>query len=724
MLPRLRVQKIQRTALKVAIFGFAVLFVFSFFDVSAVFAQQPDVFGTGYGAQTGLGQTDIRETIARIIRVFLGLLGIIAFVLVIYAGYEIMTAGGEEDKVNRGKQILKNAVIGLAIIMSAFAIVSFIISRLSEATGSGRGNGGQAGEVVFQSFGGSGGLGRIIRDHYPFRDARNISRNTRIVVTFNEPIDPASVIEDHNGNGILGDCLEVENLSWEQHCDRVKPEAVIVTKFDPDIEDEAAQNIQIEAAALALYEGQEQKVYTFVFKPLEYLGSDQKEMQHTVRLTNEIIKFDDSRPAFDNFRTNYYEWKFITSTELDLIGPNVRSTYPRAPRQVGEELRYHVIPRNSIVQINFNEPMDPTTVQGVLDQANNFTNVIFKRTNGDVMGEVEGEWHVTNGYRTIEFTSSEACGQNSCGEAMYCLPTGCASGDSECREDYEILIRTARAPEGKFEAFPFTGVTDISGNALDGNADEVYDGKPDAGDLSQIGEGEDAPDNYDYTFKVKNQIDRTSPYVRQVNPALDAEDVEERQEMSFTFSKIMWLSTLNRARIVEYGSQDQQAAINAMDEFWYAPFAEQVPFNPGEENPEEFVSKVEMRHRVFGPNALELFYFPIVPSNVKGINQNCVYPGRGPYSQGMGESPTCDYQVDDAGRVVVDENCALVKTLAVEDTACVDTQTPTNFHAGNPDTDTILYANVDACLDSLKAKSDGLFEAQAEAEQAVQPDVE
>lgn len=99
------------------------------------FAQTPPDLGISQVGNTlGLPATDIRLIIARIIRVFLGLLGIIAVVLIIYAGFLWMTAGGNEDKVAQSKKILANAAIGLAIVLSSYAIVSFVMSRLLEAT--------------------------------------------------------------------------------------------------------------------------------------------------------------------------------------------------------------------------------------------------------------------------------------------------------------------------------------------------------------------------------------------------------------------------------------------------------------------------------------------------------------------------------------------------------------------------------------------------------------
>ncbi len=93
--------------------------------------------GVQYASSTGLTVQDPRVTVAKIIRIVLGFLGTIAVILVIYAGFMWMTSNGNEDKVTKAKNILKAAVIGLVIILSAFAITSFIINQLLEAVGPG-----------------------------------------------------------------------------------------------------------------------------------------------------------------------------------------------------------------------------------------------------------------------------------------------------------------------------------------------------------------------------------------------------------------------------------------------------------------------------------------------------------------------------------------------------------------------------------------------------------
>lgn len=119
--------------------SFAILFFVFLFATQALAATSTVNFGLK-PVQEGLGLagTDIRLIVARIIRIFLGLLGVIAIGIVIWGGVVYMTAAGNEEKVNQGKKILTNGLIGLAIILSAFSIASFIINQLAGATGIGK----------------------------------------------------------------------------------------------------------------------------------------------------------------------------------------------------------------------------------------------------------------------------------------------------------------------------------------------------------------------------------------------------------------------------------------------------------------------------------------------------------------------------------------------------------------------------------------------------------
>ena len=100
-------------------------------------AAATDLWGGKQGdvAKTiGLGTKDLRVTIAQIIKVALSLLGIIAVVIVLIGGFKWMTAGGDDNKVGEAKKWITSGIIGLAIILSSYAIANFVISSLINAT--------------------------------------------------------------------------------------------------------------------------------------------------------------------------------------------------------------------------------------------------------------------------------------------------------------------------------------------------------------------------------------------------------------------------------------------------------------------------------------------------------------------------------------------------------------------------------------------------------------
>ena len=91
--------------------------------------------GIGYAENIGLGTTDIRETIASIINVAMGLLGTIAVIIILYGGFKWMISGGEQGKVDEARKLIIAGVVGLVIILASYAIANFVIDTLLTGTG-------------------------------------------------------------------------------------------------------------------------------------------------------------------------------------------------------------------------------------------------------------------------------------------------------------------------------------------------------------------------------------------------------------------------------------------------------------------------------------------------------------------------------------------------------------------------------------------------------------
>ncbi|MFA5359824.1 MAG: pilin [Patescibacteria group bacterium] len=88
--------------------------------------------GAGYNINNSA--VNINTIISTGINTALSLLGVIFLILMIYAGYTWMMARGEEEKVTKAKETITRAIIGLIIVVAAYAISSFVISNLESKT--------------------------------------------------------------------------------------------------------------------------------------------------------------------------------------------------------------------------------------------------------------------------------------------------------------------------------------------------------------------------------------------------------------------------------------------------------------------------------------------------------------------------------------------------------------------------------------------------------------
>ncbi len=79
------------------------------------------------GAGFGKAQ-DPQAIVARIIQAFLGLLGILLVVYLIYGGALIFMSGGAEEKITEGKDTIRRAVMGLVVILGAYSLTIFVNS--------------------------------------------------------------------------------------------------------------------------------------------------------------------------------------------------------------------------------------------------------------------------------------------------------------------------------------------------------------------------------------------------------------------------------------------------------------------------------------------------------------------------------------------------------------------------------------------------------------------
>lgn len=88
--------------------------------------------GTSAGVQNQ--NVDLPTMVGRIVNIALGFVGILLLAYILFAGFTWMTAGGDTKKVDAAQTMIKNAVIGLLIVVAAFAISNFVLTSLVNVT--------------------------------------------------------------------------------------------------------------------------------------------------------------------------------------------------------------------------------------------------------------------------------------------------------------------------------------------------------------------------------------------------------------------------------------------------------------------------------------------------------------------------------------------------------------------------------------------------------------
>jgi TRAP-type C4-dicarboxylate transport system permease small subunit len=92
-------------------------------------------FGLDTFDNSGLGDNDLKTTIASLLNVVLGFLGILAVLIILLGGFKWMTSQGDSGKVDDAKNLIGAGVIGLVIILASYAIASFVLEEVYTATG-------------------------------------------------------------------------------------------------------------------------------------------------------------------------------------------------------------------------------------------------------------------------------------------------------------------------------------------------------------------------------------------------------------------------------------------------------------------------------------------------------------------------------------------------------------------------------------------------------------
>jgi len=300
--------------LSIGVVGFFVSPVYAQFDDPAPTAAG-DPFNVEAGSFDGILKAyegGLIEFITRVVQYLLGFLGIVVVLILIYGGYVWMTSGGDPDKVAKAKLIIRNAIIGLIIILTSYAIVSLIFNTFY-------GNSGQRPPQPCPGCDGDtwrSGIGvGPIESVYPAPRQTDVPINTMIAVTFKEEIDQTSVCQVADCNGeTMTDQIEICELVTAVDGENVSYNCATEGDFET-----------IDFADSSIWSKDDGK--TFVIRPSRHLGlEDFADRNFYVVLKNGIKSKATGESIFATWKGDQYGWSFTTNGELDLDPPEIVST--------------------------------------------------------------------------------------------------------------------------------------------------------------------------------------------------------------------------------------------------------------------------------------------------------------------------------------------------------------------------------------------------------------
>jgi len=103
-------------------------------DSGDIYSNQDRLDSAAYNARFNIagnaGALTPEQIISTVITALLSLLGVIFVALIVFSGFSWMIAGGDEQKVTKAKDMIRESLIGLVIVLGAYAVSYFVIGFL------------------------------------------------------------------------------------------------------------------------------------------------------------------------------------------------------------------------------------------------------------------------------------------------------------------------------------------------------------------------------------------------------------------------------------------------------------------------------------------------------------------------------------------------------------------------------------------------------------------
>lgn len=519
--------------------------LFTFFIVTAsgilvplfVFAQS-----SGFYRLAGLPENDNGLLVIRILQIIWIILTVCSLGVAILGFLRMRNSGDDLVATQEAKKIFLFGAIGFGVSLIITIILFFaygaLVAKYEQQT-TPPPHTGQEFDQTGNSFGKPLNQFLKITSHYPARDERSISRNVKILITFADPVKPESVLEQDSS--LKKNVIRIL-LQGDQFKNSIPAKGI----FNND-----------------------HTILTLT--PDKLLGDVNKKIFYSVAITDLLQKETQESLLGSG---NSYMWQFEISGSIDNTPPHVESVVPFANQE------QEIWAKNSLIQITFNEALDPSVVSG---KKMTVTNEITKKS-------LEGTWSIGNGYRSLSFVSQEPCGKNACQDIMYCLPK-----DSKISTTLKAanLIMPARAERPFLAQSPFDGITDAAGNSFDGNMNGKSEGS--------------ANDSYTWSFKTNDLMNSEPVSIEFIQPGRDKTGVDIQAPLEVLFTRLMDVTSLHNGTIVL--SQEVSTWLMARNH--------------------EKAKKTSVK--VFhDPLKKDTLYTPLVRSEARNMYQQCFFPCQGP----------------------------------------------------------------------------------------------
>lgn len=365
---------------------------------------------------------------------FLGILAIIAVVLVLYGGFMWMTSGGNEEKIERAKLILKNALIGLVIILAAWGIVLYVLRILSGATGTGAFTGNNGSGCVGCSVP-TGGSDFYVQSTNPEAGETGVYLCYDVTVRMSRNIDKTTVTPDTFYLQVLGGSPAGATCVTDNQC-------------SSSLCGSGTCVGSTVAGEIGFGPGDSTRYFNLV--PDEDLAQNTTYQATVVGGSSGVLSEDETPEdsTDDRLAMNAnYVWTYTTGSETDVIPPTVQIT-PSSPYPADGATN---VCRNTVINFDFSESMRITSfnddVSYVLDAA------------GTTASPVVPDWAEPNDLKNWnfggDFDFAQARPKNVL-NAFALYSTRLFGGD----------------PANNFAG----ALQDSCGNPLDGDADELAEG--------------------------------------------------------------------------------------------------------------------------------------------------------------------------------------------------------------------------------------------------------